>query len=69
MSEGRGEGSGLVEIGVKGRCFREAVQVFEGGWMSRDVPFVRRFQFGDLYHTCGKSGHASVSMAERTYHF
>jgi len=44
VGEGRSEGSGMFEVRVKGRRFRKGVQVFEGGWMSRDVSFVRRFQ-------------------------
>ena len=43
MGEGRSKSPGVLEIRVKGRCFRETAQVFEGSWVSRDVPFVRRF--------------------------
>ena len=43
VGKGRSKGSGVLEIRVEGRRFREVVQVFESGWMSRDVFFVRRF--------------------------
>ena len=61
VGEGRGESPGVFEIRVKGRCFREAAQVFEGSWVSRDIPFVRRFQEGDLD---SHMRHASVSTPE-----
>ena len=54
MSKGRSEGPGMLEIRVEGGSFRETVQVFEGGWVSRDVSFIRRFQEWNLNHTCGK---------------
>ena len=43
VGEGRSKSPGVLKIRVKGRCFRETAQVFEGSWVSRDVPFVRRF--------------------------
>ena len=39
----RSESLCMLEICIEGRRLREVVQVFEGSWMSRDVPFVRRF--------------------------
>ena len=65
MGKGRSKGSGVLEIRVEGRRFREVVQVFESGWMSRDVFFVRRFQKGNLYSTrVRSSGRASGDMLE-----
>ena len=48
MGDGGSERSGVFEVSIKGRRFLEAVQVFEGGWMSRDVFSIRRFQQRNL---------------------
>ena len=44
VGERSSERSGMFKISIKGRCFLETVQVFEGGRVSRDVLLVRRFQ-------------------------
>ena len=40
MGKGRSKGSGVLEIRVEGRCFREVIQVFENSWVLHDVFFV-----------------------------
>ena len=52
MGEGRSESPGVLEIHAKGRRFREAVQVFKGCRVSRDVPFARRSEEWDLVEIC-----------------
>ena len=44
VGERRSEASSMFEVRIERRRFLEIVQVLEGGWMSRDVLFVRRFQ-------------------------
>lgn len=44
VGERRSEASSMFEVRIERRRFLEIVQVLKGGWMSRDVLFVRRFQ-------------------------
>ena len=64
MGKRRGESSSILEIRVEGRRFREVVQASEGSRISRYVPFVRRFEEGDLNHACGKSRPPSANVCE-----
>lgn len=43
VSEGGGKSPCMFKICIEGWRFLEIVQVFESGWVSRDVLLVRRF--------------------------